>query len=652
MTNRDDAGKPIRLEGRIEKSDRQTDDLGHTPDSSSVRNAPLEAKQAALDANPDKHSGSAGGKGESLTLVALQPDGTELKVAGRILSEFPVTEKDSQDQDRTEKVLRTRAESGDMTAQLLLKELTEIRNLELAPDDESRKLDKLFSKAFSVFGHEIAQEKATAGGTEGCDLFSTADLQKLAEGNEALLPYTTALSGATVEERAVIKEVASALVQKDESSKSFASGAPTVLDEAAMANGVQEITNFLKAAPVEVPSVIASLPQEGAIVSDMPRGASTEPAERKSELLAWKKGDLPPPDAGELGEYSEKWKEEPRLQCEFTQYARPYLERHEKVINEDGSVTYKVPMLGLTDRELPGHADPLVKFYRMEMLVSVPPNCSNLDKCVFSRGPREYLSEENFKAQLADLKQREDGHPISLFSHGVFYDAGKSDVDAARTAIEQGGAAINVDWRSTPSDDARKDMGERYEQDREQAELREPAFERPLDVVVNTIGAENLNVVGFSRGCFLEMLYLSHRAEFQPNVRFRSAILTHADIKQSEFKKYALSSDHQKQTLFNPFIDASNQTVFLSGKNDWALRYATTKNDHGIGKAHIETNKKLVESANGIYAKEPISGHKGSAGHFINYKRVGELINGSPLTDKEKSYHDETLVVESKRPPM
>lgn len=134
-----------------EKSKGADGRLDQAPDATVVRNASGETVAQARDANPDKHSGSAGGNPNdgSFTLVAIKGDKTTV-IAKRADGAGNV-EKRAEQPQVSEQDLLARANNGDRNASLLLKELGEIRNQKLPDEREEQEIKKLLTKASKLY---------------------------------------------------------------------------------------------------------------------------------------------------------------------------------------------------------------------------------------------------------------------------------------------------------------------------------------------------------------------------------------------------------------------------------------------------------------------------------------------------------------------
>ncbi len=123
--------------------------LEQAPDATVVRNATGDALAQARDANPDRHSGSAGGNPDdgSFTLVAIT-EGKTTVIAERAPGSGQVRHSS---EIITEQDLRSRATGGDQTAELLLKELGEIRNEKLPNESEELEIKKVLAKATKIY---------------------------------------------------------------------------------------------------------------------------------------------------------------------------------------------------------------------------------------------------------------------------------------------------------------------------------------------------------------------------------------------------------------------------------------------------------------------------------------------------------------------
>ncbi|MDZ4834300.1 MAG: hypothetical protein SGJ27_11035 [Candidatus Melainabacteria bacterium] len=145
------SSKVEEITDNSDRSDRSDRKLEHAPDANVVRNAGGEIATQARGANPDKHSGSAGGDPDdgSFSLVAISGN-VETVIAERAPGTGQIAERGEQPLV-SEQSLLTRADNGDITASLLLKELEEIRNQKLPDESEEQEIRKLLTKASKIY---------------------------------------------------------------------------------------------------------------------------------------------------------------------------------------------------------------------------------------------------------------------------------------------------------------------------------------------------------------------------------------------------------------------------------------------------------------------------------------------------------------------
>ena len=150
-----------------EKQNESDSRLQNAPDATTVRNATGDTLAEARDANPDKHTGSAGGNPDdgSFTLVAIT-DGKTTVIAERAPGTGQVRQSTEQ---VTEQDLRSRATQGDQTAALLLKELGEIKNQNLPNELKTQEIKKLLAKATKIYpavSEHVSTEPPTSAEVE------------------------------------------------------------------------------------------------------------------------------------------------------------------------------------------------------------------------------------------------------------------------------------------------------------------------------------------------------------------------------------------------------------------------------------------------------------------------------------------------------
>lgn len=135
------------LHGRIEFNEKQEDHLEHSTDAQHARESTKDDKSRALDLNKNKHSGSAGGIGESIQIVVQDECGQEQVVASR---NRQITEKDIERSEALKKSisrdeLRIYAGNGDIGAAKFLERMTNAKSSEDIQNVQ-KEVDKWFGR--------------------------------------------------------------------------------------------------------------------------------------------------------------------------------------------------------------------------------------------------------------------------------------------------------------------------------------------------------------------------------------------------------------------------------------------------------------------------------------------------------------------------
>ena len=228
-----------------------------------------------------------------------------------------------------------------------------------------------------------------------------------------------------------------------------------------------------------------------------------------------------------------------RTQCEFTPSVEKFLNRYSRryppETNGDGSKTYTVPIYGITNRSVEYSNDFEPKFFKSEMQVTVPKGAHNFDQCTVNRGPRERLTQDEYRKSVQqELSGSHDllpqTGPLSFFTHGVFQSAGHSDDDVLKIAAESGVPTINIDWRSTPGSFFTKLV--RYGIDYSGAINQEKSFEPYLDQTVDWLNPKRCAFVAFSRGSAFNAAYMKHRHDMRnpPSQSLNGDLFAHPDL--------------------------------------------------------------------------------------------------------------------------
>ncbi len=316
-----------------------------------------------------------------------------------------------------------------------------------------------------------------------------------------------------------------------------------------------------------------------------------------------------------------------RTQCEFTPAVENFLYRYSRryppQIHADGGKTYTIPIYGITNRTLENSDNFEPKFFKSSMQITVPKGAHNFDQCTVSRGPREKLSNEEYRNGVQqELYGSHDllpqTGPLSFFTHGVFAGAGQSDDDVLRVAAESGVPTINVDWRSTPGNIFTKII--RYGIDFSGAINQEPSFEPYLDQTVEWLNPKRCAFIAFSRGSAFNAAYMKHRHDSTSFAQKLNGVLfAHPDLETEKFRV-------RDELGFNPITSSAENTIVLGSPKDKALMFASRwlRGDRvgDAGKQDIDA----VIKAGGRYLIDEFPKRGNNFHHFINYRSLGAMV--------------------------
>lgn len=333
-------------------------------------------------------------------------------------------------------------------------------------------------------------------------------------------------------------------------------------------------------------------------------------------------------DKTENGSYFVAPQKYMRTQCEFTPAVENFLNRYSRryppQIHADGGKTYTVPIYGITNRSVESSDDFSPKFFKSSMHITVPKGAHNFDQCTITRGPREKLTNEEYRTGVQqelygwhDLLPQSG--PLSFFTHGVFAGAGQSDDDVLRVAAESGVPTINVDWRSTPGNIFTKVI--RYGIDFSGAINQEPSFEPYLDQTVEWLNPRRCAFIAFSRGSAFNAAYMKHRHDgiSSPERKLNGVLFAHPDLETEKFRV-------RDEFGLNPITSSAENTIVLGSPKDKALMFASRwlRGDRvgDAGKQDIDA----VIKAGGRYLIDEFPKRGNNFHHFINYRSLGGMV--------------------------
>ncbi len=348
-------------------------------------------------------------------------------------------------------------------------------------------------------------------------------------------------------------------------------------------------------------------------------------------------------------------------EAEFTAYTKTALkrdaDRFPPVRNEkDGTTTYTIEQIGLTDRNLkPGDND--ADHFKRLVNITVPDAATSLKECKFEFKDRQTIDVKEFDALVDHSQKRQadlsassppDGQLVgpkdmSFYTHGIRTGAEDADFTALALQLTNGHSVINVDWKSTAIPEETYGVMQAYDINTKGAAESYPKFEKQLDQAISHIGAANTDIIAFSHGAMFDTKYLQHRKETQAPL-LDEIVFSHPDVACGVMKPI----DAEKQAQADRFYSSISRKAFvIGGTNDYAMTAAAWRDckpapegtdaaEHQKKQMAIygrlgnggEISRRLVADHGGEYVTEAVIKGK-SYNHFVNMNKISALLNDS-----------------------
>ncbi len=318
------------------------------------------------------------------------------------------------------------------------------------------------------------------------------------------------------------------------------------------------------------------------------------------------------------------------------------------VKNADGSMTYTLLEEGITDR--PGSKSNSNYFSR-KIDITVPQGKPSLEDCQFNFSPRENISKERFD-QLLSRNKNVTGDVI-LHTHGVFTSEKSADQEALMLQLSSGLPTVNIDWAAHPIDGSgtlKSLFG--YERDRACAMRanRNKSFEKAIDSTIDSIGASNTEMIGFSHGAMFDTRYLKHRVD-NNLAPLDTVILNHPDVAIGASELYS----HENPDVLKR---ASNHAFVIGSQNDERLKSAEKVDKLlGIGLFHpverigddSNSSRALIKSEGALPIKD-VDQPGASSNHFLNYAGISHLLHrgNTPADQLQRDFNNATAAARQK----
>ncbi len=356
-------------------------------------------------------------------------------------------------------------------------------------------------------------------------------------------------------------------------------------------------------------------------------------------------------------------------EADFTAYTQAALnrdaDRFPPVRNDqDGTTTYTIEQIGLTDRELnPGDSN--ADHFKRLVNITVPDDATSLKECKFEYGDRQTIGVREFDALVDHSQKRQadlsaisppDGQltgpkDMTFYTHGVRTGAEEADFSALTLQLTNGHSVINVDWKSAAIPDEKCGVSAAYDINCKGAAESYPKFEKELDRAINHIGASKTDLIAFSHGAMFDTKYLQHRIETNAP-KLDEIVFSHPDVKCSTLKPVDATGSLPASDRF--YSRVARQTFVIGSTSDWAMTGAAIKecesapkgtswleNHNNQMRIHArlgnggEISRNLVAGHGGTYITEADVANK-SYNHFLHVDGIAKLLNARTKDNSTK----------------
>jgi len=327
---------------------------------------------------------------------------------------------------------------------------------------------------------------------------------------------------------------------------------------------------------------------------------------------------------------------------------------------QDGTTTYTIEQIGITDRDLAPGATSAEHFKRL-VNITVPDNATSLKECKFDYKDRQPIDAKQFEALVDHAQKRQsdlsdksainarltDPKDVSFYTHGIRTGAEDADFMALALQLTNGHSVVNVDWKSTAVRDETYGLQAAYDINRRGAAESYPKFEKVLDQAISHIGADQTDMIAFSHGAMFDTKYLQHRKETNATL-IDEVILAHPDVKCSAMAptdatgKVADADRLYASVARHAYVIGATNDLAMSGaawsdsesapkgssiKEKWAFQNKQLEIHARLGNGG-EISRRLVAGHGGTYVMETTpQDKKDSLNHFVNMAKINSLMN-------------------------
>lgn len=296
------------------------------------------------------------------------------------------------------------------------------------------------------------------------------------------------------------------------------------------------------------------------------------------------------------------------------------------VQNKDGSTTYSLLQIGMTDRDCPDG----VHYYKRKVDVTLPAGAKNIKEEYIKVNDRQPVSQDEFKNLLK--REQSQNSKIDLYTHGVFTPDDSADKQALELALSSGRPTIAIDWTADPGQQGNPlAMADQYLTDTDAAKraTNNREFMAAIDNTIQQIAPENTGMIGFSHGCMFDTRYFNHRVnKHLPPLDV--VILNHPDVPIGASE---LLVNNKPDTL----RDAAKHSFVIGGQKDNLLKIADFLGYLPIGatfedgrvEERLGTDSARARQMIEAEGATPISEDDDknvSSHHWLNFVGINELL--------------------------
>ncbi len=262
-------------------------------------------------------------------------------------------------------------------------------------------------------------------------------------------------------------------------------------------------------------------------------------------------------------------------------------------------------------------------------------------------GKIEVIDKAEFDKETAASVQN-SGNKLGIFIHGIRNAIGEPGQKAAEMSADSGETFVVEDWASTASIKAKsklEDVSNLLTQQRvdyQSSTQSEDMINKSAEDLIDKFGANNVDIVGHSRGSYNEVRLL---ADLQAKGKdpVHSATFAHSDIDVGDFAHSM--PDFYKGTqhidvLYNPDDNALFwSAVETNGKAK--LNDGCTVNDSqrlgtvGLGDQYLQNQAKDLAGPGYFLSMKDVTNDKDPNGHLMTSKKVADILTNPKIYDSK-----------------